>query len=67
MLGWETVKRGVTWYAFQYGHELTATERQDYLAAEKLAREQRLGLWAEPDPMPPWVCRKLRKIGQKCR
>ena len=66
-IGLETVRRGVAWYAFQYGSELKESERHDYLAAEQLAREQRLGLWAEPDPMPPWECRKLRRAGQKCR
>ena len=48
--GLETVKRGVAWYAFQYGSELKESERHDYLAAEKLAREQHLALGrTEPD------------------
>lgn len=66
-VGLETVKRGVAWYAYQFSHELSASEQRDYAAAEQRAREQRLGLWAEPDPMPPWECRRLRRAGQKCR
>ena len=27
---------------------------------EHEAREARKGLWADPQPMPPWKCRKLR-------
>jgi len=66
-IGLETVRRGVAWYAYHFGRELTESEQRDYQAAERLARELRLVLWADLDPMPPWECRKLRRAGQKCR
>lgn len=65
--GLALVKQGLAWYAFMFANELTPTMRQAYQAAEAQAREQRLGLWQEPEPMPPWECRKLRKAHQKCR
>lgn len=61
------VKQGLAWYAFMFANELTPTMREVYQAAEAQAREQHLGLWQEPEPMPPWECRKLRKAHQKCR
>lgn len=66
-IGLEMVKLGMAWYAFQYAAELSPSARQAYAQAERDAKEGRLGFWAQPDPMPPWECRKLRKAGQKCR
>lgn len=28
---------------------------------ERDAREARKGLWGDPAPIPPWVCRKARR------
>lgn len=66
-VGLEMVRQGMAWHAFQFAHEQSASEREAYRAAEEQARSQRLGLWTEPDPMPPWECRRLRRAGQKCR
>lgn len=66
-VGLAMVSRGFAWYAFQFAHEQTTKERQDYAAAERDAKSRKLGLWIEPDPMPPWECRALRRKGQKCR
>ena len=62
-VGLEMVRQGMAWYAFQFAHEQSASERDAYKAAEAHARQERLGLWAEPDPMPPWECRKIRRAG----
>jgi endonuclease YncB( thermonuclease family) len=66
-VGLEMVKLGMAWHAFQFAHEQTTGEREAYKSAEENARQEQLGLWAEPIPMAPWECRKLRKAGQKCR
>jgi len=66
-VGLEMVKLGMAWHAFQFAHEQTEAERVAYKAAEEQARLAKVGIWAEPDPMAPWECRKLRKAGQKCR
>lgn len=66
-LGQALIESGYAWYAFQFAAELSEAQRQAYSESERRARERRLGLWQEPDPMPPWECRKLRKAGQKCR
>ena len=61
------VKQGLAWYAFMFADELTPAMRTAYEQAEEQARQQRIGLWREPEPMPPWDCRKLRKAHQRCR
>lgn len=65
--GLELIRGGYAWYAHMFAHELTASQQKTYPKAEEQARRQRIGLWQEPDPMPPWECRKLRKAHQTCR
>lgn len=47
-LGEEIVKAGLGW---QYRKYSTSPVLRDL---ERAAREARLGLWADPDPIPPW-------------
>ena len=47
------VKAGMAWHYVQYAPD------DDQLAAiEETAREAQAGLWADPDPIPPWKWRK---------
>lgn len=61
------INSGLAWYSKRYVGEQTETERARYSSQEAQARAEKRGLWAEPDPMPPWECRQLRKQRQKCR
>lgn len=61
------VEQGLAWYAFMFADELTPEMRVAYEAAEAKARQRRIGLWQDPEPIPPWECRRLRKSHQKCR
>ena len=63
----ELVEQGLAWYALMFADELTPAMQVAYEAAESQARQQRIGLWQQHEPMPPWECRKLRKAHQKCR
>ena len=65
--GLALVQQGYAWYAHMFASELNSEMRRNYSEAEEAAKQRRLGLWSEPNPMPPWECRKLRKSGQKCR
>jgi micrococcal nuclease len=65
--GLALVRQGYAWYASMFSHELSALQQKAYYEAEELARRQRRGLWQDSNPMPPWECRKLRKVRQKCR
>jgi endonuclease YncB( thermonuclease family) len=47
----EQVKRGMAWVYRQYAHD------QAYYTAEETARQARVGLWSQPNPIPPWEFR----------
>ncbi|HOF19971.1 MAG TPA: thermonuclease family protein [Bacteroidales bacterium] len=47
-----SVRQGFAWQYKQYSSD------KKYLVAEKLARKRKRGLWAVPDPLPPWEWRK---------
>lgn len=58
----ELVKRGAAWVYRKYSKDPTL------LILEQRAREARTGLWAMPEPVPPWEWRKSRsdtRSGQK--
>lgn len=46
------VKNGCAWRYY--------TTDQTYIKAEKYARNHHLGLWANPNPVPPWEYRKRK-------
>lgn len=68
-VGEALIAEGYAWYAVQFTGELTPEQRVAYRVAEDQARLNRIGLWQDADPMPPWVCRKYKRSGQRglCR
>lgn len=54
----EQIKRGMAWHYKKYQDEQTETDRKLYSEAEIKAREQKLGLWAQPNATPPWDWRR---------
>lgn len=53
----EQIKRGMAWVYRQYLHD------QSLLQVEEEARQAKVGLWSDPNPMPPWEYRHSGKIG----
>lgn len=51
----EMVQEGMAWHYKQYDKSKSLAD------AEHEARAQRLGLWADKQPIPPWEFRKLEK------
>jgi len=54
----EMVREGHAWAYRQY---LDRPHASEYIDAETVAREGGLGLWATPNPQPPWEFRKAEK------
>ncbi len=55
----EQVKAGFAWHYKKYQHEQSAEDRELYANAENKARNERLGLWRENNPNPPWEYRRF--------
>ena len=54
------VKSGLAWHNKKYEHEQAEMERAEYRRSESDARSARMGLWRDPDPVPPWEFRRNR-------
>jgi endonuclease YncB( thermonuclease family) len=48
------VDAGLAWHYREYEREQTSPDRKAYAAAEQQARMRRIGIWSQPDPVPPW-------------
>ena len=58
----EQLRAGLAWYYRQYERELTPELRQSYVMAEAEAKEARMGLWSDAQPVPPWQWRHLARF-----
>jgi endonuclease YncB( thermonuclease family) len=56
----EQVKKGMAWHYKQYQKEQSSVDRTAYAKAEELAKAEKLGLWFDPSPTPPWDFRRNR-------
>jgi micrococcal nuclease len=56
LLNRELVKAGLAWWFRRY-----APENEELAKLEKEARTSKKELWKDPNPIPPWVFRKLRR------
>jgi endonuclease YncB( thermonuclease family) len=57
----EQVKAGMAWHYKKYQKEQLVEDRILYAQAEDYARKNKLGLWIDKEPVPPWEYRKLLK------
>jgi endonuclease YncB( thermonuclease family) len=51
------IAAGMAWWYKQYAREQMPKDREDYEVAEFQAKSQRLGLWRDKNPIPPWQWR----------
>ena len=56
----EQIKAGMAWHYKYYQDDQTREDRQLYAAAEIAARATNVGLWIDPNPIPPWDFRRQR-------
>ncbi len=57
-VGMDQLTQGIAWHFKRYAHEQPEEERERYSFAEHEARGKRVGLWGDPNPVPPWEWRK---------
>lgn len=52
------IEAGLAWHYKAYEREQPLADRAAYAAAERNARRNRIGLWSEASPQPPWEHRR---------
>jgi endonuclease YncB( thermonuclease family) len=52
------VLAGMAWWYRYYADEQSEEDRGRFESAEREAIARKWGLWADPDPVPPWVWRR---------
>jgi endonuclease YncB( thermonuclease family) len=64
-VGLAQLDAGLAWWSRNYANEQSPQERLEYEIAEKKAYVDRIGLWQEKNPMPPWEWRKAERDGRQ--
>ena len=59
--GLAMITLGMAWWYRAYSREQTPQERGQYEFAEVEAKAKSVGLWADPESVPPWEWRKSKK------
>jgi|SRR5690554_1673689 endonuclease YncB( thermonuclease family) len=59
-VGLVQLQRGLAWFYRYYQQELSPEDKAAYAQAEDDARQKKLGLWSDNQPMPPWEFRRMR-------
>jgi endonuclease YncB( thermonuclease family) len=56
------INAGLAWHYKKYQKDQSRSDLLLYSHAEEQARQQRIGLWRDPNPTPPWEWRKGGQI-----
>lgn len=59
--GHSQITVGLAWWYRKYAKEQSSADRGAYEFSEQEARAKRVGLWSDPDPVPPWDWRRSSK------
>jgi len=54
-IGLALTTEGLAWHSLEYSSDAMLA------AAERAARQKHVGLWSDPEPVPPWVARRARR------
>ena len=57
----EQVEVGMAWHYKKYQGEQSSSDRVANSDAELEARRHKLGLWHDPNPVPPWEYRQAKR------
>jgi endonuclease YncB( thermonuclease family) len=53
-VGLKQIEDGMAWHYKQYEYEQTMEERKKYAQAQQKAQSEKIGLWEDKNPTPPW-------------
>lgn len=59
ILNKEIIKNGLAWHYKKY------SDSKEYAELENQAREAKIGLWIDPDPIAPWIWRVQERDSKK--
>ena len=57
-VGHAQISAGLAWWYRAYAKEQSVEDRGRYESEENEARLRRRGIWADPQPVPPWEWRR---------
>ena len=57
-VGHAQITVGLAWWYRKYAGEQSPEDRGAYEFSEQEARAKRVGIWTQPDPVPPWEWRQ---------
>ncbi|MCK5725461.1 MAG: thermonuclease family protein [Thiotrichaceae bacterium] len=60
-INFKMVNKGLAWHYKYYQKDQTKLDQKTYTEAEKNAQSATVGLWSEPDPIPPWRWRQGKR------
>jgi len=61
----EQVEAGMAWHYKKYQGEQSPSDRVKYSDAELKARRLKIGLWSDPNAIPPWDYRRAERDHRK--
>ncbi|MDA0238003.1 MAG: thermonuclease family protein [Proteobacteria bacterium] len=61
-VNWALIRDGLAWWYRDYQQEQAPEDRVRYKEAEALAKQQRIGLWADDAYLPPWEWRRQARV-----
>ena len=56
----QQLTKGYAWFYKKYENELSLEDRKLYQESESKAKNSKLGLWYDTNPIEPWLFRKMR-------
>ncbi len=60
-INYHILKSGAAWAYKKYLYQLPISVKKKYQSLEALSRKNKIGLWKDSNPIPPWKWRKLKK------
>ena len=61
-VGLAQIAAGMAWHFSRYASEQPLSQRRAYADSQQLARQRRVGLWADTAPLAPWQYRQAQSV-----